>query len=87
MEQALLGTDGITSVTVSNTGDAHIEYDNTVLGPRDILQIVQVRHLLITYTIHSKFGFTLSMNAAVAVVFLMLFMYHYLVYELCIEIF
>ena len=84
MEQALLGTDGITSVTVSNTGDAHIEYDNTVLGPRDILQIVQVRHLLITYTIHSKFGFTLSMNAAV--VSLMLFMYHYLIYELCIEI-
>ena len=41
-EQTLLGTNGITSVTINNAGEAHIEYDNTVLGPRDILQIVQV---------------------------------------------
>ena len=42
VEQALLQTEGVTGVTITTAGDVHIEYDNTALGPRDILKIVQV---------------------------------------------
>ena len=47
VEQALLATNGVTSVTITSSGEAHIEYDNTLLGPRDILRIAQVRVVVI----------------------------------------
>ena len=37
--------DGIIAVNVEGQGNVRIEYDNTAIGPRDILQLVQVNKL------------------------------------------
>ena len=42
VEQALLATDGVLTVSITSAGQARIEFDNTVVGPRDLLRVVQV---------------------------------------------
>ena len=43
VHQTLKGKDGIIGVTVDGHGNAQIEYDNTIVGPRDIIEAVKVR--------------------------------------------
>ena len=42
INQVLMGKEGIIGVTVDKHGNARVEYDNTAVGPRDILQMVEV---------------------------------------------
>ena len=62
--------DGIIAVNVEGQGNIRIEYDNTAIGPRDILQIVQVSTviffrcglLLHTLNIIQNEGFTATVQ-------------------------
>ena len=47
INQVLMGKEGIIGVTVDKHGNARVEYDNTAVGPRDILQMVEV-HIFLT---------------------------------------
>ncbi len=43
IEQTLLGTNGIEKAVVAlSTSRSHVEFDSTILGPRDVIQIVKV---------------------------------------------
>ena len=52
IDQMLMGKEGIIGVKVDKHGNARVEYDNTAVGPRDILQMVEVFSLLFLYALN-----------------------------------
>jgi Cu+-exporting ATPase len=48
INQVLMGKEGIIGVTVDKHGNARVEYDNTAVGPRDILQMVEKEGFAVT---------------------------------------
>ena len=54
MEHTLMGVDGVTKAVVAlSINTAHVEFDPNVLGPRDVIKIIEVltlpAHSLHTY--------------------------------------
>ena len=48
LQQDLLGMKGVTTVSISEGREAHVEYDHTALGPRDILTTIQASQIIVT---------------------------------------
>ena len=43
MEHTLMGVDGVTKAVVAlSNNTAHVEFDPNVLGPRDVIKIIEV---------------------------------------------
>ena len=46
IERTLMGVAGVTKAVVAlSTNKAHVEYDPSILGPRDVIRIIEVLHM------------------------------------------
>ena len=46
IERTLMGVAGVTKAVVAlSTNKAHVEFDPSILGPRDVIRIIEVLHM------------------------------------------
>ena len=58
IENTLMRVDGVTKAVVAlSTNTAHIEFDPNVLGPRDVIKIIEVL-IMSSHSLHADFTIT-----------------------------